>query len=50
MDITIGTLAWLMNQQGIQDGLSLTIIMGTLTGASVVFLLVYFRNFKTAFL
>jgi hypothetical protein len=47
MDITIGTLAFLMTEQGIQDDLSLTIIMGGLALFSLILLVVYFRNIKT---
>jgi hypothetical protein len=49
MDLTIGTLAFLMTQQGIQDGLGLTIMMGCLALFSSILLVVYFRNIKTPY-
>jgi hypothetical protein len=44
MDLTIGTLAFLMTQNGIQDSLGLSFTMGTLALLSTTLLIVYFKN------
>jgi hypothetical protein len=46
MDLTIGTLAFLMAQAGMQNGLSLSIMMGSLALFSALLLIIYFRNIK----
>jgi hypothetical protein len=46
MDITIGTLAYVMYRKGIEDNFDLTMIMGVLTILSLGLLVWYFKKWK----
>jgi hypothetical protein len=46
MDITIGYLNFLMNQEGVDSGISLTVLMGALGLLSTIILIVFYKNIK----